>query len=88
MEVHIGRGTPWREAPLWQTPTVIQTSLFVTLVGPISRASLSCQSISGDDPLSLESWTFEIAPFDDVIERAIGTLRTELECQLRYVSPF
>jgi hypothetical protein len=60
----------------------------VTLVGPISRASIECFSLSGDDLHDLESWTFELVPFSELVNRAIDSMRAELERQLGDVSPF
>jgi len=60
----------------------------VTLVGPISTASIDCLSISGDDPLAIEGWSWQLAHFDEVVNRSIDTFRAELQRQLRYVSPF
>lgn len=80
--------TRWSEAPLWRTPTVLQTTLTVTLVGPRSMASIDCLTISGDDPLAIEAWSLELVGFDELVTRCIDTLRAELKCQLGNVSPF
>jgi hypothetical protein len=60
----------------------------VTLVGPISRASIECFSLSGDELHDLEAWTFELVPFSELVTRCIGTMAAELERQLGDVSPF
>lgn len=78
----------WSEVQLWRTPTVLQTNLSVRLVGPISTASLECFTLSGDDPLVLDEWTFQLVGFDQLLTACIDTITSEIKRQLRNVSPF
>lgn len=80
--------TQWSEVDLFQTPTVLQTTLTVTLVGPISKASCDIHTISGDDPLCLEAWTWQLTPLGDAVEISIGLLRAELHRAIDSLSPF
>lgn len=82
------RETRWHEACLWQMPTVVRTTLTVTLVGPRSMASIDCSSISGDDPLRIEAWTWRLAHLSSAVDTAIGELRAELDRAIDSLSPF
>lgn len=80
--------TQWSDVSLWRLPTVLETSLCVTLVGPRSMASIDCRTISGDEPLCLEAWTWQLARLDVAVETAIGALRHELYRAIDSLSPF
>lgn len=80
--------TQWSVLPLWQTPTVLQTTLIVTLVGPISMASIDCLTISGDDPLAIEAWQWQLASLNAAVESSIAVLRAELDRAIDSLSPF
>ena len=80
--------TPWFEPELWRMPTVLETTLCVTLVGPRSMASLNCLTISGDDPLCEEAWTWQLARLDQAVAMSIAVLREELNRAIGSLSPF
>lgn len=88
MEEQQHRSIRWHAVDLWQMPTVLQTSLCLTLVGPISKASIDCRTISGDDPLRLEAWTWQLSHLNRAADTAIDMLRAELDRAIGSLSPF
>lgn len=88
MESPLSPNTEWSEQTIWQTPTELQLHLSIDLDGPLARCSVSCTVTSGENGDVLEAWTWQLCDLNTVTTLSVGFLTSELERQLRYISPF
>lgn len=88
MEAMSSPSTAWFEQQLFQTHPVLQLTLTATLVGAAGLCSIECITISGDDPLSLEAWTWQLAPLGAVVTSSIDSLRQALNEAIDSLCPF